>query len=158
MTWRSLGNRTPVSALRGRLPRAYWSDEAQRWSRGGFGNFTNPLRSAFYLAAANQLPPRERPEFQERVAAILRANPDPGPARSTRRYAQSCTGCRWHRRLRRGRALSRGGRARQGDDSYCGHGVDTKARVISQQAPASRKPLYILVNLVGAQGLEPWTR
>jgi hypothetical protein len=31
---------------------------------------------AFYLAAANQLPPRERPEFQERVAAILRAHPD----------------------------------------------------------------------------------
>ena len=34
---------------------------------------------AFYLAAANQLPPRERPEFQERVAAILRAHPDSGP-------------------------------------------------------------------------------
>ena len=34
---------------------------------------------AFYLAAANQLPPRERPEFQERVAAILRAHPDPVP-------------------------------------------------------------------------------
>jgi len=29
---------------------------------------------AFYLAAANQLPPRERPEFQERVAEILRAS------------------------------------------------------------------------------------
>ena len=33
---------------------------------------------AFYLAAANQLPPRERPEFQERVAAILQAHPDSG--------------------------------------------------------------------------------
>jgi hypothetical protein len=28
----------------------------------------------------------------------------PGPARSTRRWAPSCTGCRWHRRRRRGRA------------------------------------------------------
>ena len=157
MTWRSLGESNPVSALRGRLPRAYWSDEAQRWSRSGFGNFTNPLRSAFYLAAANQLPPRERPEFQERVAAILRAHPDPGPARSTRRY-KSCTGCRWHRRLRRGRALSRGGRARQGDDSYCGHGVDTKPGSFPSKRRLPVKPLYILVNLVGAQGLEPWTR
>jgi hypothetical protein len=34
---------------------------------------------AFYLAAATQLPPRERPEFQECVAAILRTHPDPGP-------------------------------------------------------------------------------
>jgi hypothetical protein len=34
---------------------------------------------AFYLAAANQLPPQERPVFHERVAAILRAHPDPGP-------------------------------------------------------------------------------
>jgi hypothetical protein len=63
---------------------------------------------AFYLAR-NQLPPRERSEFQERVTRCA-----------------PCTGCRWHRRRRRSRALSRGGRARQGDDFYCGHGVDTK--------------------------------
>jgi hypothetical protein len=35
---------------------------------------------AFYLAAANRLQARERPEFQECVAATLRAHPDPGPA------------------------------------------------------------------------------
>ena len=33
----------------------------------------------FYLAPASQLRLRERPEFQERVVAILRAHPDSGP-------------------------------------------------------------------------------
>jgi hypothetical protein len=34
---------------------------------------------AFYLAAARHLPPHERPIFEQRVAAILRAHSDPGP-------------------------------------------------------------------------------
>jgi hypothetical protein len=34
---------------------------------------------AFYLAAAKQLPPQNRPIFEERVAAIVRAHPNPGP-------------------------------------------------------------------------------
>jgi hypothetical protein len=34
---------------------------------------------AFYLAAVRQLPPQERPVFEQRVAAILRAQADPGP-------------------------------------------------------------------------------
>jgi hypothetical protein len=34
---------------------------------------------AFYFAAIRQLPPPQRPVFEQRVAAILQAHPDPGP-------------------------------------------------------------------------------
>ena len=47
---------------------------------------------AFCLAAANQLPPRERPEFQERVAAIRRSHPDPGPGDVDRAVRQALVG------------------------------------------------------------------
>ena len=33
----------------------------------------------FYLSAASQTPPRERPTFEARVSAILQSHRDPGP-------------------------------------------------------------------------------
>jgi hypothetical protein len=82
---------------------------------------------AFYLAAATQLPPRERPEFQERVAAILRAHPDPGSGTvnaAVRTVLHGAAGgIAGAAAVGRSVALGALGKA-----VYCGHGVDTKPR------------------------------
>ena len=90
MTWRSLGESNPRFSLERAITARLLvrrSAALEPWR----------LRQFYQSIALCVLPSRRQPaaaaEFQERVAAILRANPDPGPARSTRRYAQSCTGC-----------------------------------------------------------------
>ena len=75
----------------------------------------------------SQLPPRERPEFQERVAAILRAHPDPGPGTVNAAVGTVLHGLQVTSPAPPRSGAQCGWRARQ-DDDFCGHGVDTKSR------------------------------
>jgi hypothetical protein len=95
---------------------------------------------SFFFAAAAQLEPDLRPDFAERVSAILGAHPDPGPGdvdRAVRGRRRKHRASRWTALGSQGaggRAGSPNGRCRQRFDSggfprACGLNVDSRGVV-----------------------------